>query len=429
MNGRCFHWAMRHSRGLHPSYRLLLLACAKLCEPAGVARFRFNELASWLGWTLQATEKGLQYLQSRAELRIEDDPQGGSRLTAIALGFVPEDQIQDRLRAASVARFEFRENIEGEVEPSVESGPEKVQDRAEVPALSGKVEEPSSSPASFEKVQEVTKFPPNEAPILATISVGGEERHFSSVPLSGKMQDVSEFSPKHPPVLEVLPKSPLLNLPQNDDVGGSGKCNSDVVEDGFSKDKDSSQRSFSEEDSSHVRATRERTGPKNAVEAAFDAYLAGRRDFSKRKGMRPGPPPTLSEKRRNILRRRIKDYGLAKVCAALRGIFLSDFHTGDNDRGKQYLELELALRESETHNNVEKFAELYFRQEARRKQDLLKAHMTRKNRHGGLGIAGGMRFCAFRNANVPAGQFLDWEAAKLQYEKPDWWSEEVEPWP
>lgn len=77
----------------------------------------------------------------------------------------------------------------------------------------------------------------------------------------------------------------------------------------------------------------------------FDAYLEAR--ASKRGG---GHAPVLSDKRKALVKARLKDHPFDQLIAAARGIWSSEFHVE-----KGFTEFDLAMRDAE---HVERFAAL-----------------------------------------------------------------------
>lgn len=77
----------------------------------------------------------------------------------------------------------------------------------------------------------------------------------------------------------------------------------------------------------------------------FDAYLEAR--AAKRGG---GHAPVLSDKRRALVKARLKDHPVEQLVAAARGIWASDFHVN-----KGFAEFDMAMRDAE---HVERFAAL-----------------------------------------------------------------------
>lgn len=70
---------------------------------------------------------------------------------------------------------------------------------------------------------------------------------------------------------------------------------------------------------------------------------------------RPGPRPVLTAKRRALLERWLPVYGFATLLAAIDGCARSDWHQGQNPRGRRYDSLELIFRDAE---HIERFATL-----------------------------------------------------------------------
>jgi hypothetical protein len=75
------------------------------------------------------------------------------------------------------------------------------------------------------------------------------------------------------------------------------------------------------------------------IHAVFNAWVtATGRNLSRTK---------LTKARSDLIARRLKEYPVEDLIDACHGIGASDFHRGDNDRGKRYDTLELALRNAE----------------------------------------------------------------------------------
>lgn len=87
--------------------------------------------------------------------------------------------------------------------------------------------------------------------------------------------------------------------------------------------------------------------PSDDIQMVFDSWASTFRSETK------GPKPVLSDKRRSKISRALNDYGLQTCLDAISGCAMSDWHMGDNPRGKRYDDLELILRDSE---HIERFA-------------------------------------------------------------------------
>jgi hypothetical protein len=87
--------------------------------------------------------------------------------------------------------------------------------------------------------------------------------------------------------------------------------------------------------------------PNDDIQAVFDFWASTFRAATK------GPTPVLSDKRRSKISRALNDYGLQTCLDAITGCAMSDWHMGDNPRGKRYDDLELILRDSA---HIERFA-------------------------------------------------------------------------
>lgn len=90
----------------------------------------------------------------------------------------------------------------------------------------------------------------------------------------------------------------------------------------------------------------------------WQAYLSAHHEFYARKNGRPGNSPSLTNTRRELIRKSLRDYPKADVIDAVKGIFRSTYHAGDNDSGKTYLDIEVALSVNRSRNNIERFREL-----------------------------------------------------------------------
>lgn len=90
--------------------------------------------------------------------------------------------------------------------------------------------------------------------------------------------------------------------------------------------------------------------PISDVQQVFDHWVATFRTTGK------GPTPVLSDKRRTKIAKAIKDYGVETCMEAISGCALSDWHMGENPRGKKYDDIELILRDSA---HIERFATIY----------------------------------------------------------------------
>ena len=86
------------------------------------------------------------------------------------------------------------------------------------------------------------------------------------------------------------------------------------------------------------------------VQQVFDLWVEYHRSSRK------GPTPVLSDKRRRKIQKALKDYGLQTCLDAIKGCAMSDWHMGDNPRGRRYDDIELILRDSA---HIERFATIY----------------------------------------------------------------------
>lgn len=89
---------------------------------------------------------------------------------------------------------------------------------------------------------------------------------------------------------------------------------------------------------------------RDGVRQVFDFWVSTFRSSGK------GPNPVLSDKRRSKISRAIKDYGVQTCLDAISGCAMSDWHMGDNPRGKKYDDIELILRDSA---HIERFATIF----------------------------------------------------------------------
>lgn len=90
--------------------------------------------------------------------------------------------------------------------------------------------------------------------------------------------------------------------------------------------------------------------PISMIEEVFNHWVATFRSGGR------GPTPVLSDKRKSKIAKAIKDYGLKTCMEAISGCALSDWHMGENPRGKKYDDIELILRDSA---HIERFATIY----------------------------------------------------------------------
>lgn len=83
------------------------------------------------------------------------------------------------------------------------------------------------------------------------------------------------------------------------------------------------------------------------IDTVFDHWVESCRNSGK------GPKPVLSEKRRRLISKALKLYGLETCLQAAEGPTHSEFHMGANPHGKKYDSLELIFRNEE---KIEQFA-------------------------------------------------------------------------
>jgi len=70
-------------------------------------------------------------------------------------------------------------------------------------------------------------------------------------------------------------------------------------------------------------------------------------------------PPALTPQRVNLIRGAISRHGVERVKRAAIGMFLSEFHIGKNEHGKEYLEPERPFQIKNGRDMVDFFAEIY----------------------------------------------------------------------
>lgn len=75
----------------------------------------------------------------------------------------------------------------------------------------------------------------------------------------------------------------------------------------------------------------------------------------KMKTGRRGPKPAFTPARKKLLAKWFDYYDLPTLTAAIDGCALSDFHMGNNSRGRRYDSLELIFRDAE---HIERFASI-----------------------------------------------------------------------
>jgi hypothetical protein len=92
------------------------------------------------------------------------------------------------------------------------------------------------------------------------------------------------------------------------------------------------------------------TVPISEIEEVFNHWVATFRSTGR------GPVPVLSDKRKSKIGKAIKDYDVKTCLEAISGCALSDWHMGENPRGKKYDDIELILRDSA---HIERFATIY----------------------------------------------------------------------
>lgn len=80
----------------------------------------------------------------------------------------------------------------------------------------------------------------------------------------------------------------------------------------------------------------------------FEAWLRAR-------GSHKGKAPQLTPERRKLVARWLRSYDVETLSLACEGLFLSDHHRGNNDRGTKYLDFENALKDAKM---IERFVAL-----------------------------------------------------------------------
>lgn len=96
---------------------------------------------------------------------------------------------------------------------------------------------------------------------------------------------------------------------------------------------------------------RHRCAENDPVAAVWQAYTASLAGTSRR--------PRLTDTRRALIARRLAQYPLDDVVAAVQGWQFSPFHCGDNDEGRAWNDLETVLAVSHKRNNLERFRDLW----------------------------------------------------------------------
>ncbi len=111
-------------------------------------------------------------------------------------------------------------------------------------------------------------------------------------------------------------------------------------------------------DGADVKGGKKRTSSKQ-IEAAFETFLRCREiHYVEKHGKKPGGKLDLTPKRRQLIATAIRAHGYEKAKAAAAGIFLSEFHAGDNESKLEYLTPEHCWRMNAKSDNVERFSEL-----------------------------------------------------------------------
>lgn len=94
----------------------------------------------------------------------------------------------------------------------------------------------------------------------------------------------------------------------------------------------------------------------SAVDSVWAHYVSARQGFYREKNGRASPAPKLTKTARDLIKRRLGDgYTVDDCRAAIDGMFATPHNRGENDRGKEFLGLEIALRVNRDGNNLERF--------------------------------------------------------------------------
>ena len=89
--------------------------------------------------------------------------------------------------------------------------------------------------------------------------------------------------------------------------------------------------------------------PQSEVEEVFEYWIAVIK--TSKRGLRP----VLTDKRKKVIEKAIKWYGVDGCKMAIDGCSKSEFHMGKNKQNKKYDSIELILRDAE---HIERFAEI-----------------------------------------------------------------------
>ena len=119
-------------------------------------------------------------------------------------------------------------------------------------------------------------------------------------------------------------------------------------------------------DQGDLGVPQKRAKPKIAadVHQVWQKYLQARMGhYESKHGRVPKTDPKLTQERAKLIRAAINRHDVPTVVRAVIGIWLSEFHTGKNDHGKEYTEIERALVIKKSDgvpiDGVEKFAMIY----------------------------------------------------------------------
>lgn len=91
------------------------------------------------------------------------------------------------------------------------------------------------------------------------------------------------------------------------------------------------------------------------IQAVFDHWVSTLRSGGK------GVKPALSDERKRKIKKALDLYGLNVCLAAITGCSKSQFHMGNNSRGKRYDDISLILRDAK---HIEMFADMATEQSA-----------------------------------------------------------------
>jgi hypothetical protein len=100
----------------------------------------------------------------------------------------------------------------------------------------------------------------------------------------------------------------------------------------------------------------EKSSTKAAVDRVWSSYLEHHeRHYAGKNGQAP-PQPRLTAQRRQLITARLREgYDAEQQAKAIAGMFGTPHNIGQNDRGTEYLGIEIALRVNRQGNNLERF--------------------------------------------------------------------------